>query len=176
MKIGSNYSGKGRCEFVVWAPFLHKVDLKIVSPRERVLPLKKDKKGYWGTAVKEVPPGSLYFYSLDGKKDRPDPASHFQPEGVHGHSQVIDHGSFKWEDGDWRGIPLTEMIMYELHVGTFTPEGTLDAVTEGIREKILDSSENIWNGPGALLPARLTQGQTITVRSQSLVLYMKEKI
>jgi maltooligosyltrehalose trehalohydrolase len=128
MKIGSNYLGEGRCEFVVWAPFLNKVDLKIVSTEKRIFSLRKDKKGYWETVVEGVFPGTLYFYSLDGERERPDPASLFQPQGVHGSSQVIDHGSFKWEDGNWAGIPLSEMIMYELHVGAFTPEGTFDAV------------------------------------------------
>jgi maltooligosyltrehalose trehalohydrolase len=128
MKIGSNYLGEGRCEFVVWAPFLNKVDLKIVSTEKRIFSLRKNKKGYWETVVEGVFPGTLYFYSLDGERERPDPASLFQPQGVHGSSQVIDHGSFKWEDGNWAGIPLSEMIMYELHVGAFTPEGTFDAV------------------------------------------------
>jgi maltooligosyltrehalose trehalohydrolase len=128
MKIGSNYLGEGRCEFVVWAPFLNKVDLKIVSTEKRIFSLRKDKKGYWETVVEGVFPGTLYFYSLDGERERPDPASLFQPQGVHGSSQVIDHGSFKWEDGNWAGIPLSEMIIYELHVGAFTPEGTFDAV------------------------------------------------
>jgi maltooligosyltrehalose trehalohydrolase len=128
MTIGANYIGKGRCEFTVWAPFLNKVDLKIVLPEKLVLPLKKEEKGYWKGVVEGVFPGALYLYCLDSKRDRPDPASQFQPEGVHGPSQIIDHGSFKWEDREWRGISLSEMIMYELHIGTFTPEGTFDAI------------------------------------------------
>jgi len=130
MKTGSQYLGNGRCEFIVWAPLLNSVDLKIVSPEKRILLMEKDGKGYWRIVVEGVFPGSLYLYSLDGKKERPDPVSYFQPEGVHGSSQVIDHSSFKWEDREWRGIPLSEMIMYELHVGTFTPEGTFDAIIQ----------------------------------------------
>jgi maltooligosyltrehalose trehalohydrolase len=128
MKIGSNYLGERRCEFVVWGPFLNKVDLKIVSTEKRIFPLRKDEKGYWATVVEEIFPGTLYLYSLDGKRDMPDPASHFQPEGVHGPSEVVDHSAFKWEDSGWKGIPLFKMIMYEIHVGTFTPEGTFDAI------------------------------------------------
>ena len=60
--------------------------------------------------------------------ERPDPASRHQPEGVHGPSGVVDPGAFRWRDGEWRGIPLSSYILYELHVGTFTPEGTFDAV------------------------------------------------
>jgi maltooligosyltrehalose trehalohydrolase len=128
MKIGSNYLGEGRCKFVVWAPFLNKVDLKIVSTEKRIVSLRKDKKGYWEAVVEGVFPGTLYFYSVDGERERPDPASHFQPQGVHGSSQVIDQNAFDWEDSKWKGIPLSEMIMYELHVGTFTKEGTFESI------------------------------------------------
>jgi maltooligosyltrehalose trehalohydrolase len=128
MKIGSNYLGGNKCEFVVWAPFLKNVDVKIVSPDKKVLPLKKDDMGYWKTKAEDVSPGTLYFYCLDGERERPDPASHFQPQGVHGSSQVIDQNAFDWEDSKWKGIPLSEMIMYELHIGTFTKEGTFESI------------------------------------------------
>jgi len=134
MRIGANYLGGGRCEFTVWAPFLNKVDLKIISPEKKVFSLQKDKKGYWKTVGEEVFPGSLYLYSLNGERDRPDPASHFQPQGVHGASQVVDHNSFNWEDKSWKGIELSEMIVYELHVGTFTSEGTFEAVIPRLDE------------------------------------------
>jgi maltooligosyltrehalose trehalohydrolase len=134
MKIGCQYLCNGRCEFIVWAPLLNNVDLKIVSPENLTLLMEKDGKGYWRTIAEGVFPGVLYFYCLDGQRDRPDPASHFQPEGVHGPSQVIDHDSFKWEDKDWKGIPLCEMVMYELHVGTFTHEGTFEAVIKRIND------------------------------------------
>jgi maltooligosyltrehalose trehalohydrolase len=141
IKIGARYLSNGRCEFIVWAPFLKSVDLKIVSPEKLTLVMKKDEKDYWRIVVEGAFPGSLYLYSLDGKRERPDPASHFQPEGVHGPSQVIDHDSFKWEDRGWKGIPLTEMVMYELHVGTFTHEGTFEAVIKRIND-LLDVGIN----------------------------------
>ena len=72
-------------------------------------------------------PGCRYFYRLHGQQDFPDPASRFQPEGVHGPSQVVEPG-FSWDDGHWSGLPLGDYVIYELHVGTFTPEGTFDAV------------------------------------------------
>ncbi len=130
MRIGATYIGKNRYEFVVWAPFLDKVELKIVSPEKRVFNLKKEKNGYWKKVAKVIPPGALYLYCLDGKKDRPDPASHFQPRGVHGPSEIVDHNAFNWEDVNWRGIPLFEMIMYELHVSTFTGEGTFESAIQ----------------------------------------------
>jgi maltooligosyltrehalose trehalohydrolase len=129
MKTGADFQESGRAEFSVWAPFARNVALRIVSPDERLSVMEKDERGYWRCSVEKVSPGSLYFYRLDGERERPDPASHFQPYGVHGPSQVIDHGSFAWADDGWRGIPLSEMIIYELHTGTFTPEGTFDGIT-----------------------------------------------
>jgi len=128
MKIGANYTGNGKCEFAVWAPFLKKMLLKIVSPEERVIPMVRDNRGYWHVTTENVPPSALYYYRLDDENERPDPASHFQPKGVHGPSQLVDHNSFNWEDRNWRGIALSEMIIYELHIGTFTPDGTLGAI------------------------------------------------
>ncbi|MEA1943754.1 MAG: malto-oligosyltrehalose trehalohydrolase [Euryarchaeota archaeon] len=128
MRIGAHHLGDGRCEFCVWAPFLRDVALKIVSPEEYIIPMEKDRKGYWRVAVDRVFPGTRYFYRLEGTLDRPDPASGFQPDGVHGPSQVIDHNSFQWEDDNWSGIPLKEMVIYELHAGTFTREGSFDTI------------------------------------------------
>jgi maltooligosyltrehalose trehalohydrolase len=132
VKIGNRYSGSGQCEFSVWAPFLRKVAVSIVSPGEMTLPMKQTERGYWKATAGNAYPGTRYFYQLDDERERPDPASHFQPEGVHGPSEVVDHSSFEWEDRDWKGIPLAEMIMYEVHIGTFTPEGTFAAVINRI--------------------------------------------
>ncbi|MCI0693085.1 malto-oligosyltrehalose trehalohydrolase [candidate division KSB1 bacterium] len=128
MKIGANYRGNGTCEFVVWAPFKTKVELKIILPEEKIIPMQKDEWGYWKATIEGCSSDHLYFYRLDDEKDRPDPASHFQSQGVHGPSQIIDHAAFDWEDENWKGIDLAKMIMYELHVGTFTPEGTFEAI------------------------------------------------
>lgn len=134
MKIGANYTGNGKCEFVVWAPFLKKMLLKIVSTEERVIPMVRDNRGYWHVTAEIVSPSTLYYYRLDDERERPDPASHFQPKGVHGPSQLVDHNSFNWEDRNWRGIALSEMIIYELHVGTFTPDGTFSAAISRLPE------------------------------------------
>jgi maltooligosyltrehalose trehalohydrolase len=83
-------------------------------------------RGYFETVADDVGPGARYTYILDGRTERPDPASRFQPEGVHGPSAVVDPG-FAWTSGGSRGLPLEECILYELHAGTFTAEGTLDA-------------------------------------------------
>lgn len=134
MVIGANYIDGGICEFVVCAPFLKDVSLKIVSPVERIIPMQKEKTGYWKVKADGVFPGALYLYKLENERDRPDPASHFQPKGVHGPSQLVDHNSFNWEDRNWKGIALSEMIIYELHVGTFTPDGTFSAIISRLTE------------------------------------------
>ncbi len=141
MKIGANYLGNGKCEFIVWAPFVKNVELKIASSADaretlssRYIPMKKDESGYWRVIAGGVFPGTLYLYRLDGEKERPDPASHSQPRGVHQPSQVVEHGNFAWEDGLWNGLDISQMIMYELHVGTFTMEGTFDAIIPRLDE------------------------------------------
>ncbi len=128
MPLGAHYLGNGQCEFVVWAPLIQKVSLYLVAPTERLIPMERQEKGYWRVVVDDVSPETLYWYRLAEERDRPDPASHFQPRGVHGPSQVIDHRSFHWNDALWRNIDLSDLILYELHVGTFTPEGSFQAV------------------------------------------------
>lgn len=125
--LGSRYLGDGRCDFRVWAPQASTVDIRLLSPEERLAPMEREERGYFHATLEGVAPGSLYFYRLDQDKDRPDPASRFQPQGVHGPSQVVDP-SFPWEDAAWPGVPLERYILYELHVGTFTSEGTFEAI------------------------------------------------
>lgn len=133
MRIGAHYLGDGHCEFRVWAPNKDAVTVKIVSPQERLLPMQQQEGGYWQVTATDVHPGTLYFYQLNNDETRPDPASQFQPEGVHKASQVIDNG-FTWSDSNWSGVPLESMIIYELHVGTFTPEGTFEAIIPRLRD------------------------------------------
>ncbi len=128
MRIGAHYNSSGACEFAVWAPFLESVELRILQPQKKTLRMKKDTSGYWRGEFNATPLEIRYFYRLNNTRERPDPASQFQPEGVHGPSQAVNHALFKWTDNDWRGIPLSKMIIYEMHIGTFTPEGTCDAV------------------------------------------------
>jgi maltooligosyltrehalose trehalohydrolase len=134
MRVGANYLGDGECELNLWGPLLRSVDLVITGPDARDIPMKKDERGYWGVTAGNVFPGCRYLFRIDGSLKRPDPASHYQPEGVHGPSELVDHESFPWDDGVWQGKPLEEMIMYELHVGTFTEEGTFDGVIQRIPE------------------------------------------
>ena len=124
---GAACLGDGRGRFRVWAPLAQQVEVHIVGPEERWESLVRDESGYHQGTLEGIPPGTRYFYRLDGNIDRPDPASHFQPEGVHGPSQVTGP-DFPWNDHHWPGVLLEDYIAYELHVGVFTSEGTFDAV------------------------------------------------
>jgi maltooligosyltrehalose trehalohydrolase len=126
----------GICEFRVWAPLVDTVDVHIVAPVDRSLNLSKDTVGYHWGVFHDVEPDSLYFYRLAGAIERPDPASSYQPQGVHGPSQVIDP-SFQWTDNSWRGTAFSNYIIYELHVGTYTPEGSFDSVIRRL-ERLCD--------------------------------------
>jgi maltooligosyltrehalose trehalohydrolase len=126
--LGATPLPDGRCRFLVYAPFARTVEVRLLSPASRVAPLEGNGAGYHHGIVAGAAAGTLYLYRLDGAKDRPDPASRHQPQGVHGPSMVVDTGAFAWRDREWRGIPLSSYILYEMHVGTYTPEGTFDAV------------------------------------------------
>lgn len=133
MRIGAHYLGNGECEFTVWAPIPNSVALQVVSPEPQTIPMKPLEDGYWHAIVQDTYPDTCYRYLLNEQEAHPDPASHFQPEGVHGHSQVADL-DFNWTDDAWRGLPLESMIIYELHVGTFTPEGTFTAIIPRLKD------------------------------------------
>jgi len=130
---GALYLGGDRCRFRVWAPSVPTVEVHLSSPHERCARLEPRPHGYHEAVLEGVPPGSLYQYRLQGGKERPDPASLLQPRGVHGPSQVVDQ-AFPWTDRGWCGLPLREYVLYELHVGTFTPEGTFAAIIPWLDE------------------------------------------
>ncbi|MFC3199691.1 malto-oligosyltrehalose trehalohydrolase [Parapedobacter deserti] len=116
------------CHFSVWAPLKKEVILHIVSPEERLIPMERSNEGYFQVTVEDCPPAARYYFNPDRAGDLPDPASHFQPEGVHGPSAVVDHTTFEWSDSGWENPGLQDLILYELHVGTFTEAGTFDAI------------------------------------------------
>lgn len=127
-QIGAEYLKDNEVKFSVWAPF--KDNVEVVIKDGPSVPLVKDNKGYWEKVIYEIPPGSFYKFRLDGKEEFPDPASLSQPVGVHSWSQVINLNALSWNDNSWKGIPLADMIIYELHIGTFTDEGTFEAVID----------------------------------------------
>jgi maltooligosyltrehalose trehalohydrolase len=124
LDIGANPIDGG-VRFRVWAPAATSVDLELVDAGLVKIPLQRDGQYFQGSAPAAA--GDRYWYWLDGTVRRPDPASRSQPEGVHGPSQVIDP-AFTWNESEWRGRALEECIFYELHVGTFTSQGTFDGV------------------------------------------------
>jgi maltooligosyltrehalose trehalohydrolase len=121
-------------EFTVWAPNANRVAVKI---GEKTYPMRgPNERGWWSVAVAEAGPGTDYGFVLgrdekDGDpKAWPDPRSQWQPNGVHGPSRVYDQSAFKWSDGGWQAPPLSRAVIYELHVGTFTPGGTFESAIE----------------------------------------------
>lgn len=127
MKVGPNFLSKDRIEFTVWSPFAEEIQLKIVHPKSRLLPMSRNEGYYWKTIVEGIEPQTKYFFRINNQTDRPDPASNYQPDDVHSASMIVDHNSFIWKDSEWKGIPLQKYIIYELHIGTFTEEGTFEA-------------------------------------------------
>lgn len=126
--LGAVPAGDGSVTFTVWAPACERVELRLISPPERTISMNRDAAGYFRASVDDVPAGTRYVYLLDGETERPDPASRHQPDGVHGPSAVVDPRQFEWTDQTWRGRPLSDSIIYELHVGTFSDAGTFDGV------------------------------------------------
>lgn len=126
LNLGASISNEG-VQFKVWAPKASSISLRVVGEFREIL-MNPEQKGYFTTFVNSLKAGTRYFYLLNSSHRRPDPVSRFQPEGVHGPSEVFNPDTFEWEDHNWRGIPLEEMIIYEIHTGTFTHEGTFGAI------------------------------------------------
>jgi len=133
-EIGGIYHPDAGTTFTVWAPHADNVDILLHYPEQKTIPLQREAFGYWTALAQEAMPGTRYTFRLDGEKERPDPASRFQPEGVHEASQVVDLHGFAWSDQNWKGLPLEQLIIYELHVGTFTEAGTFAGVIEKLPE------------------------------------------
>jgi maltooligosyltrehalose trehalohydrolase len=133
LPVGAEPQPSGGAHFRVWAPSRKTVEVMLecsgagggAVPYE----LAREDNGYFSGIILHAAPDMLYRYRLDRKNSYPDPASRFQPDGPHGPSQIIDPGEFGWTDGNWRGIQLAGQIVYEMHIGTFTREGTWNAAT-----------------------------------------------
>lgn len=137
--IGAEPIDGARTQFRVWAPKAKSLDVVIESgsaagDRREFHPLASEANGYFsGTAPARA--GTLYRFRVDDAETfHPDPASRFQPEGPHRSSCVVDPATFAWSDSDWRGITIDGQVLYEMHVGTFTPEGTWRAAAEQLEE------------------------------------------
>jgi maltooligosyltrehalose trehalohydrolase len=127
-RLGALVTPRGT-QLRVWAPAAGQVTLEIEGGRS--VPLATQDREYHEVFVEDAGPGSRYRLRLDDGDPLPDPASRFQPDGVHGPSEVVDP-SFEWTDQQWTPPPLADLVFYELHVGTFSPAGTF----AGVRERL----------------------------------------
>jgi maltooligosyltrehalose trehalohydrolase len=126
MPFGAAWTGAGT-RFRLWAPGARTVELELQGGRTRV-PMERAEDGFVELRLTDVRPGDRYAYRIDGEITVPDPASRYQPEDVHGPSELIDPASFDWSDDAWRGRPWEEAVIYELHVGSFTEEGSFAGI------------------------------------------------
>jgi maltooligosyltrehalose trehalohydrolase len=127
MSIGAETISGGGVHFRIWAPDHSSVSVIVEGKPSAVMERESD--GYWSRLVEVAAPGDRYKFQLDGGEAYPDPASRFQPEGSHGSSQIVDPAAYQWsaEESSWMGRPIEGQVLYELHIGTFTPEGTYEA-------------------------------------------------
>jgi maltooligosyltrehalose trehalohydrolase len=133
LSAGVELSEPDRAHARVWAPACRSVAF-VVDGSEDVTPLDREPDGHFSGSVDRVGDGTRYWYRLDDGRLRPDPASRFQPDGPHGPSQVVDPARFAWTDGAWRGPAVGREVLYEMHVGTFTREGTWRAAARELDE------------------------------------------
>ena len=132
MPFGAELTEQGKVRFRLWAPAAHTVELVLHDPK-RSLQVPALGDGWYELTTGEARAGSRYGYRIDGRMEVPDPASRSNPDDVHGPSEVIDSTAFEWDDQAWRGRPWHEAAIYELHVGTFSPEGTFAGVEKKLR-------------------------------------------
>ncbi|QHL86502.1 malto-oligosyltrehalose trehalohydrolase [Nibribacter ruber] len=129
--LGVTFPAPGQAEVLVWAPFAQQLEI-ILNNGNTSLPLKKQEFGYWHLVTDQISPGDRYFLRLNDDQEVPDPVSLSQPAGVHGPSQALDLEAYQWQDTAWQNLPLQEYVLYELHTGTFSPQGTF----EGLEAKL----------------------------------------
>ncbi len=125
---GAHWLGAEGTRFRVWAPGARRLELVLEPAGGAPLAMTEAGGGWFERTQPAARPGTRYRFLVDGAGPFPDPASRFQPLGVHGPSEVVDPRAFRWTDQGWTGVPLERLVLYELHVGSFTPEGTFQAV------------------------------------------------
>jgi len=131
MPFGAELQADGRVRFALWAPDAGRVELCLgQGPEEVLLPMPAQADGWFRLTTDRAGAGSRYRYRIDGDLRVPDPASRYQPQDVHGPSEVVNPEAFDWDDAGWRGRPWEEAVVYELHVGTFTAQGDFAALVE----------------------------------------------
>lgn len=136
LTVGAELQPGGGADVRVWAPVCQRVDLvrPLADNRNVILPMDREPGGYFHVVDPDAIAGGRYWFRLDGDRMRPDPASRFQPDGPHEPSAYVDPRTFRWTDAAWRGVRQTGQVIYEMHVGTFTPEGTWAAAARQLEE------------------------------------------
>ncbi|WP_448206339.1 malto-oligosyltrehalose trehalohydrolase [Azospirillum sp. sgz302134] len=129
MPFGAQVLPDGSVRFALWAPSAEHVTLRL-EDTQGILPMGRRGDGWFEWTTAQAQPGTRYLFELENGAKVPDPASRHQPEDVHGPSEVIDPTTFRWTDEGWAGRPWHETVLYELHVGTFTPDGTFRAAID----------------------------------------------
>ena len=130
LPVGAEVGHEG-VHFRVWAPDARRVDVAVGEVRE---PLAAEADGYFSASIPGIVAGARYGFSIDGEPPLPDPASRYQPDGPHGLSEVVDPTRFSWTDGAWPGRAIEGQVVYEMHIGTFTREGTWAAAARELDE------------------------------------------
>ncbi len=129
MPFGTELLDNGCVHFRLWAPGAEQVDVCLADGgSQNIISMTTEKEGWFGTITNQATTGSRYCYRINGGIMVPDPASRYQPQDVHKPSEVVDPHAYDWHDVAWCGLPWEEAIIYELHVGTFTPEGNFSGV------------------------------------------------
>jgi maltooligosyltrehalose trehalohydrolase len=131
MPFGAECEDDGRVRFRLWAPAARQVELSLEG-RSKTIGLDRRNDGWFELNTMEAKPGSQYYFRIDGAHEVPDPASRFQPQDVHGPSEVVAPHAFEWRDHAWRGRPWEEAVIYELHVGALTESGTFFAACKSL--------------------------------------------
>ncbi len=132
-EIGAAYDPDKGTVFTVWAPEAEQVEVTVTGKKEQTIPMQREAFGYWTALAEEAGPGDRYTYKLNNERSLPDPASQHQPDGVHEASAIVDHHQNR-NDDNWQNLPLQEYIIYELHTGTFSEDGTFEGIINKLPE------------------------------------------
>ena len=134
-RCGAVGQADGAVRWRVWAPRPNRVELVLIDgSRRRAVAMDKGEDGHFHCTLADVPEGQRYAYRLNNGPERPDPCSLWQPDGIHAPSAVVRPERFAWIDHGWKGVPREDLVFYELHVGTFTPQGTFESVIPRLAE------------------------------------------
>jgi maltooligosyltrehalose trehalohydrolase len=161
LTVGADMQNGGGAEVRVWAPAVARMELVVpaVDGRaERAIAMTRHADGYFSALDAEAAPGGRYWLRLDGERLRPDPASRWQPDGPHQPSAYVDPAAFPWTDAEWKGLARDGQVVYEMHVGTFTAEGTWRAAAEQLAELARIGITVVEMMPVAEFPGRFGWG------------------